>query len=131
MATSDADSQLYAIMTRTAHQVLASSDPYWVGIDGMDEIAADEVMFDAEHGGAAYLLWANLTDINDDPRIVGDRALCEERLRMAAAEWLELDLARSEVIECYFRRWHDPLEPVDARVRQPGASCTMRDGLAH
>jgi hypothetical protein len=115
MATSDADSQLYAIMTRTAHQVLASSDPYGVGIDGMDEIAADEVMFDAEHGGAAYLLWANLTDINDDPRIVGDRALCEERLRMAAAEWLELDLARSEVIECYFRRWHDPLEPVDAQ----------------
>ena len=115
MATSDADSQLYAIMTSTARQVLASSDPYWVGIDGMDEVAADEVMFDAEHGASAYLLWANLTDINDDSRVGGDRALCEKRLRMAAAEWLELDLARPEAIERYFRRWDDPMEPADAQ----------------
>jgi hypothetical protein len=113
MASSDADSQLYAILTSTAHQVLASSDPYWVGIAAMDEIAADEVMFTAEHGGAAYILWAEITDIADHWQIA-NRALCEERSRMAAAEWLELDLARPEAIERYFRRWYDPLEPVDA-----------------
>lgn len=115
MATSDADSQLYAILTRTAHQVLAdSSDPYWIGIEAQGEIVASELLITADHGGVAYALWAELTDIASHPEIA-DRALCEERSRMAAAEWLELDLARPGVIERYFQRWRDPLEPVNAR----------------
>ena len=82
-------------------------------MDAMGDIAR-EVIDTADHGGQAYVLWAELTDINDAPRIA-NRALCEERSRMAAAEWLQVDLARPEAIERYFRRWRDPLEPVDAQ----------------
>lgn len=115
MASSDADFELYAILTSKAHQVLAdSSDPYWIGIDAQGEIVASDLLVTADHGGVAYHLWAELTDIASHPQIA-NRALCEERSRMAAGEWLELDLARPETIERYFRRWEDPMEPVDAQ----------------
>ncbi|WP_166850835.1 hypothetical protein [Isoptericola sp. BMS4] len=112
MPTSEANSKLYAIMTSAAQRVLAlSSDPYEVGIETMAEIAG-EAITDADMGGQAYCVWAELTDIADHPRI-NNSALCEERSREAAIEWLQVDVANPKEIERYFKRWDDPLKPKD------------------
>jgi hypothetical protein len=65
----------------------------------------------------AYLVWAYLTDIASHPQIA-NRAFCEERSRIAAAKWLELDLARPEAIE--LRR---------KKPRPTGASALVKRGF--
>lgn len=112
MPSSGPDSQLYAILTSAAQRVLVpTGNAYEVGLDVMGTIGG-ELITTAACGGRAYCLWAELTDIADAPRI-DDPALCEERSRMAAAEWLEVDTNSSDAIERYFERWQGPLEPRD------------------
>ncbi|MFC8924235.1 hypothetical protein [Cellulosimicrobium sp. NPDC057127] len=122
MTTGGANSRLYAIMTGAAHRVLAPlSIPYEVGRDAATEIARG-VIDTADLGGLAYRLWAELTDVADHPR-VNNPALCDERSRMAASEWLRVDITDDTAIMRYFERWNDPIKPreVPASPRDDGA----------
>jgi hypothetical protein len=58
------------------------------------------------HGGAAYVLWANITDLLDDPFGPGSERLCHETAQKAASEWIELDRTSQAEIDTYFKRWN-------------------------
>ncbi|WP_125775816.1 hypothetical protein [Antribacter gilvus] len=106
--TDDADNRLAEIMTGAARDVLAGGgDPYWVGIAAAGEIL-DEVIEHATHGGAAYVLWGELTDVQDHPKLDAP-AWCAALTRLAAEDWLAIDSTVAESVARYFERWADPI----------------------
>jgi hypothetical protein len=95
-------------MTSTSRRVrVPASDPYGIGLDAMGEIARS-VIDTAEHGGGAYLLWAELTDVADHPRVAGPQ-WCVALTRLAAGEWLDVDTGDDDAVAGYFDRWQDPM----------------------
>ncbi|WP_129785324.1 hypothetical protein [Promicromonospora panici] len=102
------DRALYQVMTGISQRVLApGSDPYEIGLEAMGEIVHG-VIDTAEHGAGAYILWAELTDVADHPRISA-RSWCVALTRLAAGEWLEVDPKDREAVVRYFDRWQDPM----------------------
>jgi len=102
------DRVLYEVMTNISQRVLApADDPYELGLEAMGEIVHG-VIDTAEHGAGAYILWAELTDVADHPRIASPR-WCVALTRLAAGEWLEVDATSHDAVVRYFDRWQDPM----------------------
>ncbi|MDR7385029.1 hypothetical protein [Promicromonospora iranensis] len=84
MSFTAADQALCEVMTSMSRRVLVpAGDPSTIGLDAMGEIARS-VIDTAEHGGGAYLLCAELTDVADHPCVASpqwcvasDPVLCD------------------------------------------------------
>lgn len=100
----DQEVQFRAIMTELAREVLDPGDQrvYDIVI-GMSNRFHD--FFDLKHGGDAYVLWANITDLLGYPLGPASERLCQEIGQKAASEWMELDRTSQDAIDAYFRRW--------------------------
>lgn len=108
MSFTEADRALYEVMTSMSVRVVVpASDPYEIGLDAMGAIAGG-VIDTARYGGGAYLLWAELTDVADHPRVAAPR-WCAALTRRAAAEWLDVDTRDDDAVARYFERWQDPV----------------------
>lgn len=102
------DMRLNAIMTDAARRVLEpGSDAYEIGVETCGLIL-DEVIDTAEHGGVAYAVWAELTDIASSPW-TGAHAWCVALTGLASREWLSVDTADGVAVARYFERWQDPM----------------------
>ncbi|MFI2364572.1 hypothetical protein [Promicromonospora sp. NPDC019610] len=108
MNQSEADTRLDAIMTAAARQVLEpGSDAYEIGVEACGLIL-DEVIDTAEHGGVAYAVWAELTDVASSPW-TGAHAWCVALTELASGEWLSVDTADGVAVARYFEGWQDPM----------------------
>ena len=91
-----------------SQRVLApASDPYEIGLEAMATIVHG-VIDTAEHGAGAYLLWAELTDVADHPRVAGPE-WCAALTWLAAREWLDVDTRDHGAVARYFEHWQDPM----------------------
>lgn len=72
----------------------------------MDALASSDVLEKATHGGEAYVLWADISDLFDDPRGPHSEALCNEFALRAATDWATVDSDSREAVESYFERWN-------------------------
>ncbi len=100
------DAGLVRVMTQVAERVLASEErPDDVAIDAMGALGG--LLTEASHGGIAYLLWAEISDLCDDPRGPGSAEECNKRARAAASDWPAVDRDSVEAVDSYFERW-DP-----------------------
>lgn len=104
---SPADLRFRQIMADAAGRIMTSESPYELGMELMGEL--HEVLSTADLSGRAYLLWGALTDgIDGGPRFA--RGLThgeiEGLMRLAAEEWLDLDISMVSVRR-YFARWED------------------------
>lgn len=91
-------------MTELAGEVLDPGDQrvYDIVVNNSNRF---HEFFDCVHGGAAYVLWANVTDLLSDPFGPGSEWLCHEIGQKAASEWMELDRTSQDAIDAYFQRW--------------------------
>ncbi|MFI8523932.1 hypothetical protein ACIGB8_05780 [Promicromonospora sukumoe] len=108
MNQSEADTRLDAIMTAAARRVLGpGSDAYEIGVEACGLIL-DEVIDTAEHGGVAYAVWAELTDVASSPW-TGAHAWCVALTELASRDWLSVGTADGVAVARYFERWQDPM----------------------
>lgn len=108
MAPIDPDSVLNTLMTNVAVRVLApGSDTYDIGMDTLGDVHR-LVPATTTHADAAYILWAELTDIDDAPRLSAPK-LAAELTRLAAREWLATDVSDPNAVSAYFLRWASPM----------------------
>jgi len=139
VSITEADRALYEVMTSMSRRVrVPASNPYEIGLDAMGDIARS-VIDTAGHGGGAYLLWAELTDVADHPRTAGPR-WCDALTRLAAGEWLAVDTEDDDAVAGYFDRWQDPLLRTQDLLGEPDSGWrpeyydfldrTMRGALA-
>lgn len=112
---SPADLRFRQIMTDAARRILTSESPYDLAIGLMGDLS--EVLTTADFSGGAYAMWGWLTDGLDGPpryaRGLTDGEI-EGLMRLAAKEWLSLDLSSASVRR-YLARWEDWPDS----VRQP------------
>lgn len=112
---SPADLRFRQIMTDAARRILTSDSPYDLAIGLMGDLG--EVLTTADFSGGAYAMWGWLTDGLDGPlryaRGLTDAEI-EDLMRLAAKEWLDLDLSSTSVRR-FLARWEDWPDS----VRQP------------
>lgn len=94
-------------MTEMARKVLQPGRrTYDIINEGVNQFI--DKLADCSHGGTAYVLWMEISDLYDDPRGPLLEELCEEIGRKAAAEWLSVDQTSQEAIDEFFARWRTP-----------------------
>lgn len=115
----DLEVQFRAAMTCTAERVLhpAGRRIYDLVMEEAQHFIGRFV--DCSHGGGAFALWMQVSDLYDDPRGPQSEAACEEVGRKAAREWLALDQSRQEAVDGYFARWQSP-GPWDVELTSEG-----------
>lgn len=88
-------------MTELAGEVLDPGDRrvYDIVVDNSNPF---HEFFDCVHGGAAYVLWENITDLLSDPFGPGSEQLCHEIGQKAASEWMKLDRTSQAAIDASF-----------------------------
>lgn len=125
MPAIDPDSVLNALMTSVAVRVLEpGSDPYDIGMDTLGDVYR-LVPATATHADAAYIFWAELTDIDDAPRVSAPK-LAAELTRLAAREWLDVDTADRNSVSAYFLRWASPMLLTRELFDRLDADCAWR-----
>ncbi|MGW2091467.1 MafI family immunity protein [Promicromonospora sukumoe] len=108
MNQTEADARLSTIMTTAARRILEpGSDAYEIGVEACG-LVLDEVIDTAEHGGVAYAVWAELTDVASSPW-TGAHAWCVALTELASRDWLSIDMADVAAVARYFERWQDPM----------------------
>ncbi|PUB24352.1 hypothetical protein C8K30_109101 [Promicromonospora sp. AC04] len=108
MASLDPDSVLNTLMTDVAVRVLAPGcDTYDIGMDTLGDVYR-RVPATATHADAAYILWAELTDIDDAPRLSAPK-LAAALTKLVAREWLATDVSDPNAVTAYFLRWASPM----------------------
>jgi hypothetical protein len=105
---SPGDLRFRQIMNDAARRIAVSESPYDLAIGLMGDLAR-EVLTTADFSGGAYAMWGWLTDGLDGPPryargLTGDEI--EDLMRLAAKEWLDLDLS-PESVRRYLARWED------------------------
>jgi hypothetical protein len=99
----DGDAQLADVMTHAAKRISAGDRAYEVCTDAMGALV--DLIGKAHHDGAAYLLWAEISDLFDSPWGPRSESACSAFAAAASADWLSV--ARSpEAVASYFERWH-------------------------
>ena len=100
-----ADAHVVQIMTDTAQRVLARERAYDVAKHAMGALV--HLLAHARHGGAAYKLWASISDLFDDPRGPASEEICDVYADAVAVDWLSVDTSSREAVAAYFKKW-DP-----------------------
>lgn len=91
-------------MSRAAQRILAAGErPYDVAVDAMGELGG--LLAEEKHAGVAYTLWAEISDLYDDPRGPGSETLCDRVARAAAIDWKAVDLTSRHGVAMYFDTW--------------------------
>lgn len=94
-----------AAMTRAAERILtAGARPYDVAIDAMGELGG--LLVEEQHAGVAYTLWAEISDLYDDPRGPSSEDLCNQVARAACQAWEAIDQMSADAVDAYFERWN-------------------------
>ncbi|WP_374008774.1 hypothetical protein [Leifsonia sp. LS-T14] len=115
MNESNDEAAVLAIMTEAAIRVQQS------GGERVYDIALEEggrltEYFRAPHGGGAYVLWMNVSDLYDSPNGPQSEELCERTGRQVASEWLATNQDAREQVDNFFVRWSRfPPEPLPAK----------------
>lgn len=80
-------------------------------MDAMGELLDDErgemLLGAAEYGTQAYILWAEISDLPDDPRPRDPIEVCNLFAEAVAADWLSIDSSSADAVHMFFERW-DP-----------------------
>jgi hypothetical protein len=107
----DPDLALNGVMTEYCRRVLAGDErTYDLCMDAGGALMAADLVLDASHGGAAYCLWMDASDIYDAPRRPDVALLERERqlqdhARSFAADWVTLDPTSTAAVAAFFARW--------------------------
>lgn len=92
-------------MSRAADRILTAFErPYDVAVDAMGELG--DLLVEEQHAGVAYTLWAEISDLYDDPRGPSSEDLCDRTARAAAEDWRGIDQSSAEAVDAYFERWN-------------------------
>ena len=74
-----------------------------------DALANSDPLLEATHGGTAYRLWMDASDIYDAPRHdvseAAARRKLDEHTRALAGDWMSIDMSSSDAVSDYFSRW--------------------------
>jgi hypothetical protein len=116
----EVDAALIDVMTRMSHRVLAGERAYDVAHDADGEILGGPIIYEARHGGIAYVLWAAIADVLDGPDGPQSEQACNAAARAAAADWLAIDPASDSAVMSFFERWNP----------SPGAGSAWRSLVA-
>lgn len=108
MDDSGLESRFLAAMTEVARNVLQPKGRRTYDIVMEDTNQFIDEFIDCSHGGGAYVLWMEISDLYDDPRGPMSEELCEKVGRRAAAEWMSVDQSSPEEVSLFFARWHTP-----------------------
>jgi hypothetical protein len=108
IASGDPDARFMQVMTASARSLAYGSEaPYEAGIRLTSDL--QPLLAEADYAGAAYEVWAWLTDgIDGGPRYARGQTSeqIEDLMRQAASEWLALD-PRPDQLRRYFERWRN------------------------
>ncbi|MGW6132369.1 hypothetical protein ACWFNE_20275 [Cellulomonas sp. NPDC055163] len=111
IGAADPDTALCRVMTDYARRVLREdARTYDLCLDACGILTDTDLVVDATHGGAAYCLWGEASDLYDDPRRpdfgdTGRTRQLEEHARRFARDWLDLDPADRRAVAEFFERW--------------------------
>jgi hypothetical protein len=95
-------------MTEIATTVVDGGDDvydYLRGCSGLF-IADTVTLFAATHAGAAYLLWANISDLDDHYLGPQSEDAMLERAVEATVDWLSVNTKSERQIRAYYARWN-------------------------
>lgn len=108
MSSAELEARFRVAMSAVAESVLnrGARRTYDIVMGGAGQFT-DEY-FDCVHGGAAYRLWMEISDLADDPRGPLSERMADEIGRKAALEWLAIDQSSSLEVDAYFVRWGSP-----------------------
>ena len=101
----DPDSELVGVLNETARRVLRGERAYEAALETMSKIALGPILLRARHGGAAYALWAAISDLKDGPDAPESHQARTSVATEAASDWLSIDAGSPEKIAQYFERW--------------------------
>jgi len=88
---------LARVMDATAHRVLFGTErAYVVAIDTMGDLAHLDRGAESQSSWAAYILWAQISDLLDDPRGPQSEELCNEIATAFSRQWLALEDRETE-----------------------------------
>src|SRR5437016_13522373 len=99
---SAADAELVRLMTQAADSVLADDNAYDVANRTRAEMVHGPVLTEAMHGGAAYVLWAKISDLVDAPGGPFSDEACASAAKAVASDWLGVDPDSPDSIASYF-----------------------------
>lgn len=97
------DTRLVQVMTRAAQRILAGERPYDVCNDATGRLS--DLIGMAHHDGAAYVLWARISDLVDHPSGPQSEFACNDMARAVSGDWLRVDSRSAESVAAYFERW--------------------------
>lgn len=108
IASENPDAKFMQMMTASARRLADGTvAPYEEGIRLMGELVP--ILTEVDYAGAAYEVWAWLTDgIDGPPRYARGQTSeqIEDLMRQAASEWLALD-PHADELRRYFERWRN------------------------
>ncbi len=105
MSSEELEARFRAAMSAVAEAVLnrGARSTYDIVVEGAGQFSDEYI--DCVHGGAAYSVWMEISDLTDDPQGPLSEELTDEIGRKAASEWLAVDHDSPSAIEAYFARW--------------------------
>lgn len=101
----DGNGQFAEAMMQAARRIHSGERAYDVCIEACAQML--DVVTKADHGGAAYNLWAEISDLLDAPSGPQSEAACSTMAEAVAMDWLAIDAESVEAVAAYFERW-DP-----------------------
>ena len=124
--SSEDDAQLARVMTQAARRILAGDRAYDVWLDAGGPLS--ELICKAHHDGAAYVLWASVSDLLDSPWGPLSESACNQMAAAVAEDWLSVDTGTPESVAAYFERW-DPANGSAWLAEEGRILATRRPGV--
>lgn len=89
-------------MSRHVERILAGEDPYDVAVDasGVFELGRSELDF------TAYMIWAEICDLREDPRRPGDEAALSVVANAVASAWADGPPATDAEVTRFIDAWN-------------------------
>ena len=109
MPEDDANSRLADVMTHASLRIVAGERSYDVCIEACGALTNADMFGKADHDGAAYILWAEISDLYDSPSGPRSEAACDAMALAGATDWLAIDAESVGPVSSFFQRW-EPAE---------------------
>lgn len=109
-SSADSDAALTRVMTQSALRITSQLErSYDVCIEAASTLVRSDLAVQATHGGSAYILWIQASDIYDTPEgnLTGEERTgrLDTYADQFSRDWLDIDADDDLAVADYFRRW--------------------------